>query len=602
MRLVRSALVVTLAMWHDGLIRFPLGRTFSMQIRWVSARNFRGIRQMTWRLPANRVVCLVGPGDSTKTTILDAVALVLSPRWNVPFSDADFYGCDPSQPLVLQVVVGDLSDEMMRDDTFGLDLCGLTPDGELLDDPVDGAEPCVMLQLRVASDLEPEWTIVRPTSDDEGQPISARKRETFGLFRIDERVDAHLRWGRGSALSRLTAGGASDAITMAHRAARTAVFGANRSALHDAADTVAKAAASIGAAAFGELRPGLDPSVSSGSSALLLHDGAVPLTHAGLGTRRLTSIATQENVAGNGNILLIDEVESGLDPHRLLHVLQRLKTQTVAGRGQVILTTHAPLVVEALQAADISVVRSEAGVTTSVGVPDTLNEVQGALRACPAAVLARSVVVAEGKTEVGMARHLVRVWDAETGPDSVTAAALGVAIVDGVGITAPVRARIFQELGYPTALFIDNDDRTVDGDVVAAVDAGVTLVRWQYGNSTEDELASVLEFDGLCELLDLAVTVSDEEAVRDAIVSRLDKVTRPGVLDPQAWLDAGHSLDEIRSAIAAAAKRKAWFKREEPGQQLGDLVIRHWDRIGSSPVGGNLSRLRAFVYATGVAL
>jgi pimeloyl-ACP methyl ester carboxylesterase len=53
----------------------------------------------------------------------------------------------------------------------------------------------------VAADLEPEWTVVWPGVADDEQPVKGSKREAFGLFRIDDRVDAHLRWGRGSALT-----------------------------------------------------------------------------------------------------------------------------------------------------------------------------------------------------------------------------------------------------------------------------------------------------------------------------------------------------------------------------------------------------------------
>jgi hypothetical protein len=37
-----------------------------VQIRKVTATNFRGIREATWLLPDRRFVCLVGAGDSTK--------------------------------------------------------------------------------------------------------------------------------------------------------------------------------------------------------------------------------------------------------------------------------------------------------------------------------------------------------------------------------------------------------------------------------------------------------------------------------------------------------------------------------------------------------
>jgi putative ATP-dependent endonuclease of the OLD family len=271
---------------------------------------------------------------------------------------------------------------------FGLDLCGLTPDGQLVHGALDGAEACVLLRLTVDENLEPEWTIVRPGTDDEGQPLSAGRRRALGLFRVDDRVDSHLRWGRGSALLRLTEPpAAARAVTLARRQARQAVAKAPDSALHTTAKQVAEAARAIGSAPYKTLQPGWDPTADTATGALVLQDGAIPLTAAGLGTRRLTSIAAQQTAAIRGDIVLIDEIEHGLEPHRLQHILYRVRQSTAAGQGQVIVTTHSPVAVQALQAADISVVRSVGGETTAQQVPDVLDEAQGAVRACPAAVL-----------------------------------------------------------------------------------------------------------------------------------------------------------------------------------------------------------------------
>ena len=128
------------------------------------------------------------------------------------------------------------------------------------------------------------------------------------------------------------------------------------------------------------------------------------------------------------------------------------------------MTTHSPMAVEALQARDISVVRSQDGTTTVRQVPGELDEIQGALRAGPSAVLASQVVVCEGKTEMGVVRRWLLHWDTQRiEQGKAPHAALGVCQSDGQGSTkAPVRARILQELGYPTLLVIDNDDHASD--------------------------------------------------------------------------------------------------------------------------------------------
>ena len=62
-----------------------------MQIVEVDIKNFRGIKTFKQSFYNKKLVCLIGRGDSGKSTILDAIAYALSPNWNVPFNDNDFY-------------------------------------------------------------------------------------------------------------------------------------------------------------------------------------------------------------------------------------------------------------------------------------------------------------------------------------------------------------------------------------------------------------------------------------------------------------------------------------------------------------------------------
>lgn len=578
-----------------------------MQIRKIIIKNFRGIRQAHWLLPEARFICLVGPGDSTKTTLLDAIGLVLSPRWNIPFSDADFYNCNVDLPIVLQVVLGDLPPQMLRDNTLGYDLSGLRPDGTLISEPEDGSESCLIIQLRVSETLEPAWTVVRPDGEEQGS-ISAAVRERFGLFRVDERVETHLRWGRGSALTRLTdnKSGAEAAVTSAHRAAREAVFAQPEGPLHEAAAEVAAAASGIGSAAFGNMRPGLDPTGSSSTHALLLHDEEVPLTGSGLGTRRLISLAIQERAFTAGEIVLIDEIEYGLEPHRLHHLLRHLKKRINADQGQVIVTTHSPLAVEALRAEDISVVRSSSdGVTKVQAVPGELDEFQGTLRQGPSAVLGSRVVVCEGKTEMGVTRRFLQHWDADRmARGEAPHAALGVCQTEGHGsIDAPRRAEVLAKLGYPVLLVIDNDDRASDQGVIAATTAGAEVVRWAHGHALEDEIAVTLSPSGLADLVRLAAEIKGEQSVLSAVGARLPDGPSLEGLDPSTWADAPRTIEQVRAAIAASAKSKggAWFKLEAAGEQLGELLIRHWSEIAASPLAAGLRQLHRFAYSEDMA-
>ncbi len=48
--------------------------------------------------PAPGINCLIGPGDSGKSSILDAIDLCLGARRNIQFTDADFHLLDVENP------------------------------------------------------------------------------------------------------------------------------------------------------------------------------------------------------------------------------------------------------------------------------------------------------------------------------------------------------------------------------------------------------------------------------------------------------------------------------------------------------------------------
>ena len=58
-----------------------------MRIRRIDIENFRGIKSASWRLPKDQsFVALVGPGDSTKTTLITAIERALHDRAGMLFS------------------------------------------------------------------------------------------------------------------------------------------------------------------------------------------------------------------------------------------------------------------------------------------------------------------------------------------------------------------------------------------------------------------------------------------------------------------------------------------------------------------------------------
>ena len=66
---------------------------------------------------------------------------------------------------------------------------------------------------------------------------------------------------------------------------------------------------------------------------------------------------------------------------------------------------------------------------------------------------------------------------------------------------------------------------------------------------------------------------------------------------PTAWVTSARSLEEIRRAIGQTAKEKRWFKRQDHGEALGQLVVRALPDIGGSDLATKLQQLERFAYA-----
>src|SRR3981081_2692160 len=129
-------------------------------IRVLEIENFRAIRKLRW-LPGPGVNCLIGPGDSGKSTVLDAIDLCLGARRSLSFTDADFHGIDFDQPIRISVTLGALDDPLKNIDAYGDFLVGFNAGtGFLEPEPGAGVETALTLQLTVQSALEPEWSLM----------------------------------------------------------------------------------------------------------------------------------------------------------------------------------------------------------------------------------------------------------------------------------------------------------------------------------------------------------------------------------------------------------------------------------------------------------
>jgi putative ATP-dependent endonuclease of OLD family len=569
-----------------------------MRVRRLWVENFRGIKCLDWKIPANqKLIALIGPGDGGKSTILDAIHYLLGDRWSIPFADTDFFKVDVQNPIIIKALLIDLPSALKKDSAFGLWLSGVDQGGEPLQDPEDGSESALLVQLSVDSSLEPRWTVIRP--DGAEKHLTSAQRRAFSTFKVDDRTDAQLRWSRNSALGRLSSadGSERDALAAASRAAREALADHESSSLADLAEKVQDRANQVGGGSFGNLRPGLDTSRSSMGAALALHEDVIPLTRYGLGSRRLASLAIQQLAAGSRSVAVVDELESGLEPHRAVRLLNYLLSDD--GYSQIMVTTHSPVIVEQAQIENLATVQNQDGtvIVTSLGGADDL--MQRLRRSRPSSLLARRVVVAEGKTEYGLLLECLDAWDTQrTEVGMSTSAGEGVAIQDGNGGSeVGPRAEALSRLGLNVATFLDNDDDSVNECIASAEASGVKVIRWNPGLNTESQVCADLKANGLTSFIKLGV---ERRSGEDTVLQDLNSIepTNPvPSLDVEDWTLSGIALEDARDRIVTAAVKRKWFKNVDGGRALGEWIVRNYTKKQLASTVALLEQVKAFVYS-----
>ena len=571
-----------------------------MILRHLKIENFRGIHALSWHV-SGRIICLVGPNDSTKTTILDAIEIALLPRMTVSITDADFHNLDISKPITIEATIGELSQALIEEEKYGLYLRGYESGKDILEDPTDNSEPVLTVRFSVDAELEPEWFVVK-ASHDEPKPCGWRDRSKFGLARLGSEIDRHLTWARGSALSRLTTdeSGIERAFLEASRQARAIVADADLASLNEATAKARESAKFMGVE-FKDLKHGLDAaSLSFGNSGLGLHEANIPLRQWGLGTRRLSALAVQQSDTGQQSILLIDEIEHGLEPHRQRHLVKRLSSnwQETGDRseGQVIFSTHSPTPIIALPVPYLRFVRSHAGQTTVAEVQaNSQSSLQSLARTHSHAFLGRKLLICEGATEVGLCRGLEDYWAEEKAGRHPTH--VGFVAVNGNGRTnAPDIALEFKRIGYDVAVFADSDEplQPKAEDLLAQ---GMDVFLWEGTVCTEQRLVLDLPVAAVQLLLDEAYKENGMESVLGQVGGRcgINNLVIKGAQFVD-WLDGSLSEDAARTAIGLAAKKHSWFKNVTLGIQLGEIVAANLPQMLGTSTCTTLAEVRDWIY------
>ena len=535
------------------------------RIRKVEITHFRGIRHLEW-YPSSGINCLLGPGDNGKSSILDAIDLCLGARRNVQFTDADFHLLDVEKPISIEVTLGELDEALKNLDSYGMYVRGFDPDtGALEDEPEKTLETVLTVRLNVASDLEPEWTLAseRAEAQDLTRNLHWGDRLRLAPTRIGVMAEYHLGWRRGSVLNRVSEerADASAALAKAARDARTAFGQEAQGQLGGALGIVAETAKELGIPVGENIRAMLDVhSVSFSGGTIALHaENGVPLRCLGIGSTRLLIAGLQRKAAKQSSIILIDELEHGLEPHRIVRLLGSLGAKEAPPPLQAFITTHSPAALRELSGSQLFVTRGSAD-KHEVLLIGTANGVQSTIRLYPDAFLAAKVIVCEGASEIGLVRGLDQ-YRTATGRDSITAQ--GTALVDcgGGGPDRLLeRAAAFTALKYRAAVLRDNDMRPTPEVEAAFVANGGAVFAWHEGRALEDELFLNLTDEAVGKLLDRAVELHGEGLINEQIKSASQNAKNLNGIRTEGLVDGIALPSRLVLGVAARTRRNGWFK------------------------------------------
>lgn len=568
-----------------------------MKIRHIEITNFRGINHLEWQ-PSEGVNCLIGSGDSCKSTILDAIDLALGARRQANFSDSDFHLYRINQPIVIDITLGDLNPDLLNMEAYGFFHRGYDcSSNSFFPEPTTNSEIVLTVRLTVREDLDPQWMLFseRALADGRERNLLWKHRLELAPVRLGTDTRYHTAWGNRSILNKLSEDKAvaASALANAARQARQTFAEGGCEGVDDVLKLSKSVANSLGIP-IADVFALLDMKGASFSGgAIALHDERhIPLRSLGTGSSRLL-VSGLQRYAGISPITIIDEIEHGLEPYRIVRLLHSLGAKANPAPAQSFMTSHSPFVLRELSSGQLNIVRClkneiPQGNDENGNPRPTVTQVSNAviwlgdgedeqklLRSNAEAFLTPNVIVCEGKTEIGL---LKGVDDYFTSTGSHSILAHGSYWADGNGDPSLFeRALTFARLGYRTSIFMDSDKETAPEMLSRIQQANISIIRWQAGFSTEMAVISNTPAAQIPLLLNIAAEWRSAEAI--------DSHIRHASSNAFSLVDCLNSFDEaMRAVLVQCAGERKWFKDVTPAENLGRQIAGpNWQSYGDGP-------------------
>lgn len=501
-------------------------------------QNYRGINDLKCDFSGSNMCCLIGHCDSGKSTVLQAISILFATNWTIPVSDEDFNKLDTSSPIRITGIVEEPPIDLLTVDKFGLDAFWRDEENQ------QGLS--LELVLTIESDLNPRWDI-HNRINDEYHPMSNKDRSRFNIRMIDDYFDTQFNMSKYSLLKSLVANIEGN-VTLENNIGIDLIRSLKQqlSIGNDISQKVSEKLNEQVASLGGEQH---QYSLAVPTAELLLrgnqiglHAENVPVWLMGKGSRRQLSLGLQLALgASNSSIILIDEIEQGLEPYKVKTIVRTLKD---SGR-QVFVTTHSSNVLCELDATDLLLLKKGAKELIRLSV-----SCQALLRTNQDAFFFDKLIVCEGETEYGFVLELDRyLWKESKG----TISSCSVSPIIGKGDNIVNVVDTLNSLGISTLCFMDSDKpkvlHSLNGKTsICCCEAGLAIEQQFFKDAPESSLEPIVDKAKSCNRLPKNYVFQTQD----------------------------------RSCLGEKAKNEEWFKSVGGGRRLGYSLFRHIEELDPS--------------------
>lgn len=536
--------------------------------------NFRGIKNLEHTFN-KKLSCFIGHGDSGKTSLLDAISLVLSPHYTSIFDDGDFYRCDVSNPIEIEATLIDVPDTITN--KYDTHLRGIY-NGKIIDDmeseEAPNAELAITIRLTVTKNLEPLWEVVTGRGQ-EPRSISAYDRSQFNMFTINEFTDRHFNFNKGNPLYKLLNQTQSEKTTTQS----DVIFDTLRStkeiideSLKGKFDEIIKkivAIAKVLGIDISVIKTAFDmKDIMIKENKVSLHEEDIPLRLRGKGSKRLISLAIQLSIVSEPSIILIDEIEIGLESFRVQHLVRVLKKEYPD--HQIIFTTHSRDVVVELDCENIFIIRKDA--EEIYNLPGLFQDM---VRKNPEALFAKRIILCEGKTEIGLCRAYNEYREKK---QKESFACLGISIAYGSGDEMKNYILKFRKLKFDVCLICDSDNNIFNDKKASIIDSGAAIYNCEPGNSIEAQIFKDVSFGTIKNIINYVI---ENEIVQSiSLIQSINSNINENKVTTIESLLSEDRID-IRNALGKSSNNKSWFKNITKGTAIGELIFNDYDSLES---------------------